>query len=111
MNTTTLNLNKTTIRLFTTIANRTQSSRALGWDTNDYVMNTYRGCGNLSQTTFTHTGYTGTQLCADPEHKLMTILLTNRVYPRADSESLEKIHHARQLFNNAVLNTTTTTYF
>jgi CubicO group peptidase (beta-lactamase class C family) len=33
-----------------------QSSRALGWDTNDYVMDTYRGCGNFSQLTFTHTG-------------------------------------------------------
>lgn len=36
--------------------NQTQSSRALGWDTNDYVSNTYRGCANLSSTTFTHTG-------------------------------------------------------
>ena len=33
-----------------------QSSRALGWDTNDYVMDTYRGCGNFSAFTFTHTG-------------------------------------------------------
>lgn len=98
-----LNLNKTTIKLFTTISNRTQSSRALGWDTNDYVMNSYRGCGNLSHTTFTHTGYTGTQICADPERELITILLTNRVYPRADESSLEKIHQARQLFNNVVL--------
>lgn len=42
--------------------NLTQSSRALGWDTNDYTMNTYRGCGNFSALTFTHTGYTG--VCA-----------------------------------------------
>lgn len=39
--------------------NQTQSSRALGWDTNDYVSNTYRGCANLSSTTFTHTGRSG----------------------------------------------------
>ena len=38
------------------VHNLTQSSRALGWDTNDYKMNSYRGCANLSSTTFTHTG-------------------------------------------------------
>ncbi len=52
-------LNSTTVKLFTTAYNLTQSSRALGWDTNDYVMNTYRGCGNFSALTYTHTGYTG----------------------------------------------------
>ena len=31
-----------------------QSSRALGWDTNDYRANSYRGCGNLSAVAFTH---------------------------------------------------------
>eukprot|EP00050_Salpingoeca_kvevrii_P022619 m.129202 g.129202 ORF g.129202 m.129202 type:complete len:387 (-) comp9765_c0_seq6:1445-2605(-) len=95
-------INATTVKTFTTIYNVTQSSRALGWDTNSYVANTYRGCANLSETTYTHTGYTGTEICNDPERKIITILLTNRVYPRADEESLEKIHTARQRFNNAV---------
>jgi hypothetical protein len=58
-------VNKTTVKYFTTAYNLTQSSRALGWDTNDYTMNTYRGCANMSALTFTHTGYTGTtaKLC------------------------------------------------
>ena len=90
------------VRMFTTIVNKTQSSRALGWDTNDYVANSYRGCGNLSALTFTHTGYTGTQVCNDVERGLTTILLTNRVYPRANEESLHTIHVARQEFNNLV---------
>jgi hypothetical protein len=38
----------------------------------------------------------------DPDRKLITVLLTNRVYPRADAESMAKIHWARQRFNNAV---------
>jgi hypothetical protein len=38
------------------VHNASQSSRALGWDTNNYLSNEYRGCGNLSSTTFTHTG-------------------------------------------------------
>eukprot|EP01043_Picozoa_sp_COSAG02_P002977 COSAG02_NODE_70_length_42239_cov_15.323090_14_plen_466_part_00 len=95
-------VNGTTVRKFTTIVNQTQSSRALGWDTNDHVANSYRGCGNLSALTFTHTGYTGTQVCNDVERGLITILLTNRVYPRANEESLHTIHVARQEFNNLV---------
>ena len=100
-----IGVNSTTAELFTKIHNRTQSSRALGWDTNDRASNSYRGCGNLSATTFTHTGYTGTQICADPVTGggLITILLTNRVYPKADEGSLHRIHAARQAFNNAVL--------
>ena len=95
-------INGTTVRQFTTMVNSTQSSRALGWDTNDYTANTYRGCGNLSALTFTHTGYTGTQVCNDVERGLVTILLTNRVYPRADEASLGTIHVARQQFNTLV---------
>jgi hypothetical protein len=48
---------------------------------------------------------TGTQVCADPDTRggLMTVLLTNRVYPHADATSSSKVHAARQAFNNAVL--------
>lgn len=30
-------VNATTVKLFTTMYNQSQSSRALGWDTNDYT--------------------------------------------------------------------------
>jgi serine-type D-Ala-D-Ala carboxypeptidase len=96
-------VNSTTMNLFTTIYNVTQSSRALGWDTNNYLMNTYRGCGNFSQNTFTHTGYTGTQVCNDKDRQLIAVLLTNRVYPVANNASENAIHEARILFSNAIL--------
>jgi len=92
-------VNKKTVQYFIKEYNHTQSSRALGWDTNDYTMNIYRGCGNLSATTYTHLGFSGTQCCNDPVRKMFTIFLTNRVYP--DKENT-KIHEARQNFNNAV---------
>ena len=94
-------VNSTTLRTFVHIVNATQSARALGWDTNAPV-NTYKGCGNLSATTYTHTGYTGTQACNDIDRQLITVLLTNRVYPKADDASEHRIHLARQRFNNAV---------
>eukprot|EP01125_Pyxidicula_operculata_P021183 TRINITY_DN8066_c0_g1_i1.p1 TRINITY_DN8066_c0_g1~~TRINITY_DN8066_c0_g1_i1.p1 ORF type:complete len:433 (-),score=78.97 TRINITY_DN8066_c0_g1_i1:48-1346(-) len=95
-------INSTTFKYFSTIKNVTQSSRALGWDTNNYKMNTYRGCGNMSQTTWTHTGYTGTQICGDPERKIVAILLTNRCYPDA-TKTLPDIKIARQEFSNALV--------
>lgn len=95
---------QSTVELFTKAYNTTQSSRALGWDTNNYTMNTYRGCATLSPKTYTHLGYTGTETCNDPERKLITILLTNRVYP-GKTNSATLIHQLRQSFNTAVQQT------
>jgi len=80
-------LNATTTALFTKEYNHTQSSRALGWNTNDpsvFDQGWNKSCGNLSDTTFMHDGYTGTMICGDPERQLYAVLLTNRVYPKAD---------------------------
>ena len=41
--------------------------------------------------------------CADPQAGLISVLLTNRVYPRADERSERAISHARRAFNAAVL--------
>ena len=62
-----IGINATTAQKFTTVHNETQSSRALGWDTN---AGSYMGCGNWSGATFTHTGYTGTMLCADSAREI-----------------------------------------
>jgi CubicO group peptidase (beta-lactamase class C family) len=91
-------INSTTVEKFTTIVNAAQSSRALGWDTNDYNVRSYSGCGNFSQKTFMHTGYTGTQICADKERKLIGILLTN-----ADTPTASPVTEARRDFSNKVI--------
>lgn len=53
--------------------------RGLGWD---LVKNAYSSGGVLlSQRGFGHTGFTGTSLWIDPDLKLATVLLTNRVHP------------------------------
>jgi hypothetical protein len=41
-------------------------------------------------------------VCVDPDRQLITVLLTNRVYPNADTASMIAIHHVRQRFNDAV---------
>ena len=41
-------------------------------------------------------------MCNDPVRRITTVLLTNRVYPKADAESSTKVHKYRQKYNNAV---------
>ena len=51
-----------------------------------------------------HSRYTGTQVCNDPERKVITILLTNRCYKNDTRESGHKIAKTRRMFNSAVKN-------
>lgn len=91
----TYHVNATTVKTFTTVADASFSSRALGWDTNlDQV-----SCGSLSTTAFRHTGFTGTQACCDVDRGVFTVLHTNRVYPTRDDE---KHLVVRTKFNSAV---------
>lgn len=75
-----------------------QSSRGLGWDTNE---NGETSAGkNFSFTTFGHTGFTGTSLFIDREKDLFAIILTNRVYPTRENGKITKIRH---LVHDAVI--------
>jgi CubicO group peptidase (beta-lactamase class C family) len=68
-----------TIKLFTTKANVVEgSSRCLGWDSPGGKAS---GGVYLSDSSFGHTGYTGTSLWIDPENNMFVILLTNAVHP------------------------------
>jgi CubicO group peptidase (beta-lactamase class C family) len=60
----------------------TGSSRALGWDTPSEGSSASR---LLSPNSFGHTGFTGTSLWIDPEHRLAIVLLSNRVNPTRDN--------------------------
>jgi CubicO group peptidase (beta-lactamase class C family) len=43
---------------------------------------------DASALTFGHTGFTGTCVWADPEHNLVYVFLSNRVYPTAENKKL-----------------------
>ena len=67
------------------------SSRALGWDT----MRVTSSCGRrLSDAAVGHTGFTGTSLWIDPRQNLYVVLLTNRVYPTRDNETILEVRPA-----------------
>lgn len=54
------------------------SSRCLGWDS---PSDSSSGGVFLSDSSFGHTGFTGTSLWIDPENEMIVILLTNAVHP------------------------------
>jgi CubicO group peptidase (beta-lactamase class C family) len=88
-----------TIQLFTSKANVVEgSSRCLGWDSPDGKAS---GGVYLSDSSFGHTGYTGTSLWIDPENNMFVILLTNAVHPNRSWKD-PKYFDWRQRIHSAV---------
>jgi CubicO group peptidase (beta-lactamase class C family) len=63
----------------------------------------WRGAGSaipeMSPRAFGHTGFTGTSLWIDPEHELVSVLLTNRIHPEVREIPFNEV---RQRFHAAV---------
>ena len=77
-----------TVRLFT-MSKSPKSRRGLGFDKPD--MKNPRISPTASQvpaSVFGHTGFTGTTFWVDPDHELIYIFLTNRVYPHRWNKKL-----------------------
>lgn len=50
-----------------------------------------------SNATFGHTGFTGVCAWADPEHELIFVFLSNRIYPNPNSKNFYKLRLRRRL--------------
>ncbi|HPO09009.1 MAG TPA: serine hydrolase, partial [bacterium] len=50
--------------------------------------------GLPSERAYGHTGFTGTSIWIDPEHKVIAILLTNAIHPKRDTCNRERIRRA-----------------
>jgi CubicO group peptidase (beta-lactamase class C family) len=79
------------IALFTKAADRSFSTRALGWDTADGR----NSAGSLmSDRAFGHTGFTGTSIWIDPAADVFVLLLTNRVNPTRANMRIAAVRRA-----------------
>ena len=77
-----------TIRTFTKYQS-INSRRGIGFDkpeSNSRKVNPVSDYA--SGKTFGHSGFTGTQMWADPENGIVYVFLSNRVYPNADNKKL-----------------------
>ncbi len=87
-----------TIDLFTQSHNPNDNSRCLGWDSPN---GTSSGGVYLSDSSYGHTGFTGTSLWIDPENDIFVILLTNAVHPHREWKN-PKYYDWRQRIHSAV---------
>ena len=83
-----------TVKTYTAY-NTTNSRRGLGFDKpekdNQHLKEPYPSA-SVSSSTFGHTGFTGTCVWADPEHQLLYIFLSNRVFPTRDNKAFSSLN-------------------
>ena len=87
-----------TVDLFTNSDNTGRDSRYLGWDRPDGASS---GGVYLSDSSFGHSGFTGTSLWIDSENDMFVILLTNAVHPHREWKD-PKYYDWRQRIHSAV---------
>lgn len=81
-------LSKTSIEgLFSNLTARLNEDRSYGFVLNDPQF------GDWNADTFSHTGFTGTSLCIVPEAGVVSVLLTNRVYPTRRNEKIRDVRY------------------
>lgn len=85
-------LHPETVKLFTQRQSRpAETFRALGWDTPSPPSQAGK---YFPPASFGHLGYTGTSLWIDPERDVSITLLTNRTWPRAQSQAIKQVRPA-----------------
>ncbi|MEN8786913.1 MAG: serine hydrolase, partial [Flavobacteriales bacterium] len=68
----------------------TKNRRGIGFDKPTTDLENGPTCDAVSMKSYGHSGFTGTRAWADPEHDLVYIFLSNRVYPDAENWKLVK---------------------
>lgn len=67
-----------------------QNRRGLGFDKQQFVGQAGPTCGCVSDSSFGHTGFTGTIAWADPQTGVIYVFLSNRTYPTAEPNKLSR---------------------
>jgi CubicO group peptidase (beta-lactamase class C family) len=92
-----------TMRRFLVKGPRT-GSRLLGWDTPEAKPDEPSVFGSLiSEATYGHTGFTGTELWVDPARDLFLVFLTNRAFDPRIRESLKELKVVRAALSDATV--------
>jgi len=77
-----------TVNYFNTRPFPLTSRRGLGFDKPEKDPKSYPGVEYISDSTFGHTGFTGTCIWVDPKYKLVYVFLSNRLCPNGDDSLL-----------------------
>ena len=80
--------------------------RGLGFDKPQLNPNIEATCGCVSDSSFGHSGFTGTYTWADPESGIVYVFLSNRVYPTMENRGLIRTNmrtKIQQIIQDAIL--------
>jgi len=79
-------------------------SRLLGWDTPEAKPDEPSVFGSLvSDASYGHTGFTGTELWVDPARDLFLVFLTNRAFDPRIRESVKELKVVRAALSDATV--------
>jgi CubicO group peptidase (beta-lactamase class C family) len=89
-----------------------ENRRGLGFDkpylnNSDFTLTDAYPAPEVGQNSFGHSGFTGTFVWADPDHQLVYIFLSNRVYPTRDNRNIYELNirsAIQQVFYQAFVN-------
>jgi len=85
-----------------------ENRRGMGFDKPFKEYDKYGpACEAASNSSFGHSGFTGTYVWADPKEELVYVFLSNRVYPNADNYKISKFDirtNIHQAIYNAIIN-------
>ena len=84
-------LSKAVIKRYTSCQNCPSNRRGAGFDRPVTSLDGGPTCNLVSLKSFGHSGFTGTQVWADPEYGINYVFLSNRVYPSAENWKLVKM--------------------
>lgn len=80
--------------------------KGVGFDKPQLDKNVKATCGCVSQSSFGHSGFTGTYTWADPESEIVYVFLSNRVFPTSANMDLVKYNirtEIQQLIQDAII--------
>lgn len=97
--------NPATVRTFTSVyfpSNR----RGLGFDKPSLSIEQASPCPSLaSPFTFGHQGFTGTAAWADPKHRMVCVVLSNRTFPHQENKKWGELSVRTAIFQQALMST------
>lgn len=80
--------------------------KGIGFDKPQLNENIKATCGCVSDSSFGHSGFTGTYTWADPESEIVYVFLSNRIFPTAENMDLVKYNirtEIQQLVQDAII--------
>lgn len=80
--------------------------RGIGFDKPQLIESEKATCDCVSDSSFGHSGFTGTYTWADPESEIVYVFLSNRIFPTAENRDLIKYNirtEIQQLIQDAII--------